>query len=153
MNKKRIIVLLVILVLITGIFAVGLVYDDNERLLERTAGLKLGEGYEIEKMYKHGFMFRRSSYEAKISVPHDDPQTAVDIITDFYGLDGTFLTYADYYELSSEIFEGVTLRPVVENGTNVWTLPVKFDDEENIFFLLVSEDSEHAYLYIYYSRY
>lgn len=151
--NKRIAVLVVILVLVTGFFVGGIIYDDNERLIARTTGIKLGEGYEVEKIYKHGFMFRRSAYEVKISIPHDDPQDAVDAITDLYGQEGQFLTYADYYELSSDIFEGVKLQPIVENGTNVWTLPVKFTDEENIFFLLVSEDSEHAYLYIYYSRY
>jgi hypothetical protein len=151
--NKRIKVLAVILVLITAFFVAGIIYDDNERLIARTTGIELGEGYEVEKIYKHGFMFRRSSYEAKISVPHDNPQQAVDVITSIYEQDGVFLTYADYYELSSEIFQGERLRPVVENGTNVWTLPVMFDDEENIFFLLVSEDQEHAYLYIFYSRY
>lgn len=151
--KKRIIVLVVILVLLTGFFIGGIIYDDNERLLARTTGLELGEGYEIEKMYKHGFIYRRSSYEVKISVPHDNPETAIDVITEIYDDPGLFLTYATYYEMSEEIFEGVKLRPIVENGTNVWTLPVEYSNGENYFYVLVSEDPEHAYLYIYYSRY
>ena len=72
---------------------------------------------------------------------------------EIYEENGGFYTYAEFYALCKDVFEGVKLRPIAENGTNVWALGVQYEDKENIFFVVVSQDPEHAYLYIYYSRY
>ena len=150
---KRVLVLLIAFVLVIG-FTVGcFIYDDNERLIARTTGLRLGEGVEVVAMNKHGFPFRRSAYEAKISIPHDNPMMVCDALYEIYEESGGFYTYAEFYALCKEVFDDVKLRPIAENGTNVWALGVQYEDKENIFFVVVSQDPEHAYLYIYYSRY
>ena len=150
---KRVLVLIITFVLVVG-FTIGcFIYDDNERLIARTTGLRLGEGVEVVAMDKHGFPFRRSAYEAKISIPHDNPMMVCDALYEIYGENGGFYTYAEFYALCKEVFDDVKLRPIAENGTNVWALGVQYDDKENIFFIVVSQDPEHAYLYIYYSRY
>lgn len=151
--KKRIEVLIVILVIVIIFVAGCFVYDDNKRLIARTTGLRIGEGIEIVDMDKHGFPFRRSGYEAKISIPHDHPEIVTDAIYEIYQQNGAFMNYAEYYAMTKDVFDSVNIRPVVENGTNVWALGVEHADKENVFFLVVSQDSENAYLYIYYSRY
>ena len=151
--RKRIIVLIVILLVVIGVSVAGFIYDRNDRLIARTTGLVFDEGCTIEKVNKHGFPFRRAAYEAKISIPHDRPEAVMNAIYELYGEEGSFMTYAEYYATSNQIFQGVALVPKVENGSNVWVLGLEFPDKENVFFFIVSEDSEHACLYIYYSRY
>ena len=151
--KKRVIILIVALVLIIGVTVGGFIYDRSDLLIARTTGIMFEEGYDIVTIHKHGFIFRRSGYEAKVRVPHDDPVKVIDAIYDRFGAEGAFLTYADYYALSKQLFEGERLVPKVESGSNVWTCGIEFEDKQNLYFVLVSEDSENAYVYIYYSRY
>ena len=151
--KKRVIILIVILVLVIGATVGGFMYDRSDRLIARTTGIMFEEGYDIVTIHKHGFLFRRTGYEAKVRVPHDDPMTVIDAIYEMYDAEGAFLTYAEYYALSNQIFAGESIVPKVESGTNVWTCGIEFDDKQNLYFVLVSEDPQNAYLYIYYSRY
>ena len=151
MNKK-VIIMIVILIAVIGAGIFGIYYDRDEALLERTQPIPLGDGVEIVEMHKHGFIFHRSSYEAKISISHDHPELVVDYLTSLYNFEGDFMMYPDYVVFSKDIFDGTNImQPTVEDGTNVWVQGV---GEENggasVVNIIVSEDSSHAYLYVYY---
>ena len=152
-KNNKIIVLLIILLVLVAFAATALVYDNNERVIARTTGLVLGDGFEVERMNKHGFVFRRAAYEAKISVPHDNPMIIPDAMNELYGEYGNLLSYTEFSSMYEDLFSGYKIAPKVEYGTNAWVMGVNFDTHESIFLMVVSEDPEHAYLYIYYSRY
>lgn len=148
---KKTVALIILLVAVIGALVAGLIYDRDEALIARTQPLPLGQdGIEVVEMHKHGFIFHRSGYEAKISIPHDHPEDMVQYLADLYQFDGELMLNAQYQMFCEEVFDGSMMEPVVEEGTNVWVQGAGVEDGANVVNIIVSEDSTHAYLYVYY---
>lgn len=150
MNKKSF-ALLVILVVVVGAVVAGLIYDRNEALIDRTQPLPLGDNYQIVEMHKHGFIFHRAAYEAKIKIPHDEPETIMNYLANMHQFGGEILLYTEYLTFRDEVFTDSNLmQPQVEEGSNIWLQGVGEEGGPNVVNIIVSEDSENAYLYVYY---
>ena len=149
MNKKTL-GLIALLVIVIGALVAGLIYDRDEALIARTQPLPLGDGVEVVEMHKHGFLFHRSGYEAKISIPHDHPEYMVQYLSELYQFEGELMLNAQYQVFCDQVFDGTMMEPVVEEGTNVWVQGAGEENGASVVNIIVSEDPTHAYLYVYY---
>lgn len=151
MKNGKLVLLVFLVVAFIGYTIFAVQRDKNEELLARTQPIPLGNGIELVEMKKHGTIYHRTSYEAKISIPHSDPEAVVAYLSEMYGFEGQFMAYSDYVVFSDQIFSGTSFtRPKVEQGTTVWVQGVGEDRGANVVNIIVSEDASHAYLYVYY---
>ncbi len=152
MKNGKLAILIILVAAFIGYTIFAVQRDKDEALLERTQPIPLGNGIELVEMHKHGTVYHRTGYEAKISIPHENPEAVVQYLAEMYGFEGQFMAYTDYVVFCDKIFQGTPfIKPKVEQGTTVWVQGAGEDKGASVVNIIVSEDPEHAYLYVYYS--
>jgi len=151
--KKSEFMMIIVAVALVAALVISLVYDRNSALLERTLKYEITDDMKIVRVDKHGSWFNRTSYEAKVKIPHDDPLIIMDSIINAYdGFEGEFISYDQYLTFADTVLDGVKLKPDVEEGTTVWMQGVKIAGGESVYHIIASASQTDAYLYIYYSK-
>ena len=150
-SKKDFLLLIVTVLLIAGIIAM-FVYDRNSAVLERTLDYDLPFSCEVVEMKKHGSLFSRSSYEAKIKISHENPDPMLNTIIEAYGVEGTLLSYHEFEDIKDKLFEDIDIVPEPEHETTLWMQNVETSDGHKITHFMCAESETEAYLYIYYTR-
>jgi hypothetical protein len=138
------------------VLIVAAFYDRSSALLDRTLAYDLPDYAKIEEIDKHGFMFYRVGYEAKISINAYKPEDILTCFVQGYDFSGNMLSPADYEEISSEMFENeysyVRIKPQPAPGSSIWMMEVITEEGHRILHFIDIEAGDHAYLYIYYVR-
>ncbi|MBR6879748.1 MAG: hypothetical protein IKN14_01530 [Clostridiales bacterium] len=151
MSKRDLTLIMITILLVAGM-VIMLFTDRNSAVLERTLDYDLPVSSEIVEMKKHGSLFSRSSYEAKITLSIDAPEQLQSTIIKTYGVDGTYISQDEFETMKNDIFEGMTIIPSPQIHTTMWLQNVKTKDGHKITHIMCAEDDSHAYLYIYYNR-
>ncbi|MBO4638078.1 MAG: hypothetical protein J5685_13175 [Clostridiales bacterium] len=150
MSRDKILIGLTVILLI--ILGVVFWYDRNSAVLERTLPYQLTDDMKIVEMNKHGSLFARSSYEVKIRISHEDPESVMDMISEAYDFGGGFIGPEEYADFSNGLFDGFRIRPNPEPNTFIWVMSAKDEGYHEVTHIICSESATDAYLYIYYNR-
>ena len=150
MNRNTALVGLTLILII----AMGVMFfnDRNSAVLERTLQYELTDDMQIVQMKKHGSIFSRSAYEARIRIDADNPEAAVELISEAYDFGGAVFPPPDYEDLASQIFDGIDIIPHPEENTAVWVMSCRDDNFHEVTHIMCAEGTGEAYLYIYYNK-
>ena len=145
-----------ILVIVTIVLLIVLgvcIYRDRDRaVLDRTLGYDLPSDLKIVAMDKHGSLFARNAYEAKIEVPHDDPESIRNIIWQTYQFEGEMMNYSEFIQFRSKVLAGYSIYPSPTMDSYVWLQGIEDENGHHIYHIMCAESDSTAYLYIYYER-
>lgn len=149
----------ILAILMVGILIGGLYYDRNSAVLDRTLDYDItdiNEDAKLISMNKHGSIFDRKQYEARIRFPNtpDNQRDAVNKLVEIYKFPGAFLTVEDYQNFKSEVLSGYKMKPKPIERANeyIWCQGVELSGGHTIYHIMCEESSEYCYLYIYYSK-
>ena len=154
--SRKDVVLIVVTVVLFLIMVGGFIYDRNEALLDRTnlISISADDNLEVVKMEKVGFLYSRSSYEAKIWIKNGSWQSYIDPIQNAYQGSGAIMLTPDFQNYSDITLNEVTLRPQPSADAYMFLFgsTIKANSGENVFYVIDQEDDGNAYMYIYYSK-
>ena len=153
-KEKILITVTMIMLLLLGICAF---YDRSSALLDRTLAYDLPADTKLVDMDKHGFMFYRVAYEAKVEIDPENPEELLTCFCQAYnGESGEMISGSDFAVMSEYMFENyysyVSLRPSPAPGSSVWMQEADIPGGHHVLHFIVLEPDDHAYLYIYYVR-
>ena len=153
------ILFIVLAILMVGVFIGGLVYDRNSSLLERTLDYEISDinpDAKLVDMKKHGSMFDRKQYEARIRFPNtaDNARNAINKLVAIYKVPGGFLSYEEYQKFEDDVLDGYSMKPKPMSGAyeSVWIQGVETRGGHQIFHIMCEESEQYCYLYVYYSK-
>ncbi|MCH4153703.1 MAG: hypothetical protein LKG26_04310 [Saccharofermentans sp.] len=155
MTLKEKILVIVTVVLVLAMIG-GFIYDRNDFILNRTNLIDIAgdDNLTVVSMEKHGSLFYRVSYEAKLRVNDNYWEQYMYKITVAYGVEGGFLTSDEYSTYEQSVLSDVTVKPDPADGAIIWlagsTLNSK--DKQNVVYIIDQESDGNAYIYLYYSR-
>lgn len=152
-KEKILVTVTVIMVLLLG---VCLFYDRSSALMARTLAYELPSDTRLVDIDKHGFMFYRVGYEAKVEINPECPEEILVLFDQNYGDIGEQLSNSEFETTANYMFDNyysyVSLKPQPLPGTAVWMQDTETEDGHHILHLIDLEEGDHAYLYIYYVR-
>ncbi|MBP5179954.1 MAG: hypothetical protein J6127_01535 [Clostridiales bacterium] len=155
-QEKKEKILIVVTILVVALLLVATYYDRSSALLKRTLAYRLPDYARVDSIDKHGFMFYRVGYEAKISINAAKPEDILTCFVQGYDFSGNMLSLDEYEEISNDMFENeysyVKIRPQPAPGSSVWMMEVITEEGHRIVHFMDIEAGDHAYLYIYYVR-
>lgn len=150
MNRNIVLVCLTVVLLLGAFFM--FFNDRNSAVLDRTLQYELTDDMQIVQMKKHGSVFSRSSYEARIRIDANNPEAVVERIATAYDFAGALFPPLEYADLATQIFDGITIIPHPEEKTSVWVMSCIDDNGHEITHIMCAEGPGEAYLYIYYNK-
>lgn len=154
--KKNEKILLAVTVIMVLVLIVCLYFDRSSALLSRTLAYKLPEDTELVDIDKHGFMFYRVGYEAKVEINPYNPEEILTCFVQGYGDSGRMLSESEFAALSSYMFDNyysyVDLKPHPAPGSSVWMQEADIPGGHHVLHFIDIETGDRAYLYIYYVR-
>ena len=154
--SRKDVILIVVTVVLFLIMVGGFIYDRNEALLDRTNLISISsdENLEVVKMEKVGFLYSRSSYEAKILIKNGMWQSYIDPIQNAYMGSGSVMLTPEFTNFSNISLNEVSIKPVPSADAYIFLMgsTIKENSKENVVYILDQEDDGNAYMYIYYSR-
>ena len=154
--NKREFILIIITVILVIVLGIGFYYDRTSALLDRTNAVKFSQdqNLELQKINKVGFLFARSSYEAKFKIKNIDWGSYVDLLSKAYGGGGGFCGIDGYKQYEESALSKVSLKPQPKSDALVWILGSKLGNntEKSVVYIIDEEVDGNAYLYVYYSR-
>jgi len=155
MSKKEKILVTVTLIMVI-LLVVCFVYDRTPALMGRTLDYTLPEDTRIVDIDKHGFMFYRVGYEAKVEINPENPEEILTLFVENYGDSGNPLSYSDYEMTANYMFENyysyVDIKPQPLAGTIIWMHEADLEGGHHVLHFIDLEEGDRAYLYIYYVR-
>lgn len=154
--KKKEKILVAVTVIMVLVLAVCAYFDRTSALMGRTLAYELPADTKVVDIDKHGFLFYRVGYEAKVEINPENPEEILDLFTTCYGNTGEQLSYSDFEATANYMFENfysyVSLKPQPLPGTGIWMQDSDTADGHHILHFIDLEEGNHAYLYIYYVR-
>ena len=154
--SRKDVILIVVTIVLFLIMVGGFVYDRNEALLDRTnlIAISSDDNLQVVKMEKVGFLFSRSSYEAKILIKNGMWQSYIDPIQNTYQGSGMIMLTPDFQNYSDITLNEVTIKPQPSADAYMFIFgsTIKVDSKENVVYIIDQEDDGNAYMYIYYSK-
>ncbi len=155
MQKKEKTLVAVTIVMV-AILIVCLIYDRNSAVLRRTLPYSLPADTKLVDMDKHGFMFYRVGYEARVEIDPNNPEELLTCFFDAFGDAGEMLSGEDFAAMENYMFEHyysyADIRPAPAPGSHVWMQEADIGDGHHVLHFIDIEAGDHAYLYIYYVR-
>ena len=152
-KEKTLIAVTVVMLLL---LAVCLFYDRTSALMARTLGYELPSDTKLVDIDKHGFMFYRVGYEAKVEINPENPEEILTVFVEKFGDSGTPLSYSDYELTANYMFENyysyVDIKPQPLDGTIIWMQEADLEGGHHVLHFIDLEEGDRAYLYIYYVR-
>jgi hypothetical protein len=154
--SRKDVVLIVVTVILFLIMVGGFIYDNNGALLDRTNLIPISqdENLEVVKMEKVGFLYSRSSYEAKIRIKDGMWQQYIDVIYTYYEGSGMIMMTPDFEGYKQVTLNEVNVKPSPSADSYVFIFgsTIKPNSKENVVYILDQEDDGNSYMYIYYSK-
>ena len=155
-SQKKEKILVAVTVVMVVILIAGFIYDRTPALLKRTLNYKLPEDTRVVDIDKHGFLFYRVGYEAKVEINAYNPEEILTCFVQGYDYSGEMLERSVYDAVSSEIFSEyysyAKIKPDPAPGSSVWMMEITTEEGHRILHFMDIEEGDHAYLYIYYVR-
>lgn len=150
MSKKDKILIVVTIVLVLVLIG-GFVWDNNKFVLGRTLKFDITEDMDIISMNKVGILYYRKAYEARIRMPRDNAEETLNKLMKIYGCDAEVMSYDDYQSFAKTTFQKELVKPAPEANTEVALIKAT-DGDHMVTFMIDVENSNDAFLYIYYYR-
>ena len=154
--KKKEKILVAVTVIMLVILAVCVVYDRTPALMSRTLAYELPEDTKVVDIDKHGFLFYRVAYEAKVEIDPNNPEEILTCFVQAYGDSGRMLTMEEFTTMTDYMYENfysyTSLHPTPSAGSYIWMQEADTEDGHHVLHFIDIEDEDHAYLYIYYVR-
>ncbi len=150
MRKKDIVLIIVTVVLVLVLIA-GFIYDRSSSLVERTTPLSISDTVKITDINKTGFMFLRNSYDARIQLDKSVSDSMIDVLADYYGVEGDFYDIATYDAKIKSKLGDEKIQPTPIEGSQIWILLAE-KDGHNYVYMISMDDVDEVSLYIYYGR-
>jgi len=154
-NKKEKILVAVTVVMLV-ILVVCAFYDRTPALMSRTLAYELPEDTKVVDIDKHGFLFYRVAYEAKVEIDPNNPEEILTCFVQAYGDSGRMLTMEEFTTMTDYMYENfysyTSLHPTPSAGSYIWMQEADTEDGHHVLHFIDIEDEDHAYLYIYYVR-
>ena len=149
-----------VLVAVTAIcvivLIVCLIYDRSSALMERTLRYTLPEDTKLVDIDKHGFLFYRVSYEAKVEIDPENPEEILTCFVQGYDDSGRMLSGEEFEVMTSSMRESfydyVDIWPHPAPGSYIWFQEADDKDGHHVLHFIDLAEGDHAYLYIYYVR-
>ncbi len=146
-DKTLIVVTIILILVLIG----GFVWDNNKFVLGRTLKIDITEDMDVISMNKVGILYYRKAYEARIRLPRDNAETLLTKLIQVYKCDADIMSYTDYQSFAGSTFKKELVKPVPEANTEVAVIKAT-DGDHMVTFMLDVENSNDAFLYIYYYR-
>lgn len=154
--KKKEKILVAVTVIMLVILAVCVVYDRTPALMSRTLAYDLPEDTKVVDIDKHGFLFYRVAYEAKVEIDPNNPEEILTCFVQGYGDSGRMLSHEEFTTMTDYMYENfysyTNLHPTPSEGSYIWMQEADTEDGHHVLHFIDIEDEDHAYLYIYYVR-
>ena len=150
MSKKDKILIAVTIVLILALIG-GFVWDYNKFVLGRTLKVEITEDMDIISMRKVGILYYRKAYEARIRLSRDKAEDMLNTIASKYACEPEIMSYDDYQSFANTTFQSELVKPAPELNTEVAVIKAT-DEDHMVTFMIDVENSNDAFLYIYYYR-
>ncbi len=153
-KKDKILIAVTVIMLV--ILAVCFVYDRTPALMSRTLAYDLPEDTKVVDIDKHGFLFYRVAYEAKVEIDPENPEEILTCFVQGYGDSGRMLSMEEFTTMTDYMFENfysyTTMHPTPSEGSYIWMHEADTEDGHHVLHFIDIEEGDHAYLYIYYVR-
>lgn len=153
-TKEKILVAVTTIMVI--ILIVCAIYDRTPALMARTLAYDLPEDTRVVSVDKHGFMFYRVGYEAKVEIDPANPEEILTCFVQGYDDSGYMLSQEEFEAMTGYMYENyysyVDLKPNPAPGSTVWFQEADTPDGHHVMHFMDIEEGDHAYLYIYYVR-
>ncbi|MBR1796878.1 MAG: hypothetical protein IJ757_02540 [Clostridiales bacterium] len=152
-KEKNLIIVTVVMVLLLAVCAL---YDRSSALISRTLPYELPADTKLVDIDKHGFMFYRVAYEAKIEIDPSNPEEILTCFVDGFGDSGDMISHAEFDSMSQYMYDNyysyVRIKPEPVTGSTIWLHEAELPGGHSVIHFIDLEEGEHAYLYIYYVR-
>ena len=154
--QKKDKILAAVTILTVVILVVCVIYDRSSALMARTLAYTLPNDTKLIDIDKHGFLFYRVSYEAKVEINPEHPEEILTCFLEGYGDSGRMLSRDEFDTMTQYMFENfysyVEIRPEPSSGTSIWMFETDTPEGHHILHFMDLEEGNHGYLYIYYVR-
>lgn len=150
MSKKDKILIVVTVVLLVALVG-GFVWDYNKFVLKRTLKIEITEDMDIISMKKVGILYYRRAYETRIRIPRDNAENVLNDISQAYECEADVMPYNDYLTFAQQTFQKELVQPAPEANTEVAVIQAT-DGDHLVTFMIDVENSNDAFVYIYYYR-
>ncbi|MCR5804032.1 MAG: hypothetical protein K6G47_07190 [Clostridia bacterium] len=150
MSKKDKILIVITAVLVLALIG-GFIWDYNKFVLDRTLKVEITDDMEIISMKKVGILYYRKAYEARIRIHRDDAEELLNTLATTYNCEPEIMSYTDYQSFASSTFQKELVKPAPELNTEVAVIKAT-DEDHMVTFMIDVENSNDAFLYIYYYR-
>lgn len=155
MSKKEKILVTVTTVMVIIMIAC-FVYDRTPALMSRTLAYTLPEDTKLVDIDKHGFLFYRVAYEAKVEIDANNPEELLTLFVQAYGDSGRMLSMEEYTTMTDYMFDNfysyTKMHPSPAPGSYIWMQEADTADGHHVLHFIDIEEGDRAYLYIYYVR-
>ena len=153
-KKEKILVAVTVITLV--LLIVCAFYDRSSALLDRTLAYRLPADTKLVDMDKHGFMFYRVAYEARVEIDPENPEELLTCFVEAYGDSGQMISGEEFTTMTEYMYNNyysyVKLKPSPAPGSYVWMQESDTPDGHHVIHFIDLEAGDHAYLYIYYVR-
>ena len=147
MSKDLKIVIAIALMIV--VLLSSFIYNRPSFLASRTLPYDLPKEAEIVESRRFGVLYWTKGYQMKIKISHENPEEYLDILMSAYDQPGHFMSYEEYQEFATSIFQERDIIPVVEENTNVYVSVFEMESGESVTHIIASADQFDAYMYVY----
>ena len=136
--SKKDIILIVVTVIMLGVLVGGFIYDRTPALLDRTNCFLISEdeNLNVVNIEKHGFLYNRVAYEAKIEILDGYWETYYFALANLYENQGQLMDFKEFQNYSEENLNKVSIRPHPSNDATVWLMGTKLEADKNSYKIL-----------------
>lgn len=127
--SKKDIVLIIITVIMLGVLAGGFIYDRTPALLDRTNCFLIStdENLKVVQIEKHGFLYNRQAYEAKIEIVDGYWELYYSALSNLYENEGQFMDFKEFKKYADANLDRVSVTPHPSNEATVWLMGTKLE--------------------------
>lgn len=131
--SKKDIVLIIATVIMLGVLIGGFIYDRTPALLDRTNCFLISEdeNLNVVEIDKHGFLYNRVAYEAKIEIVGGYWETYYLSLANLYENPGQLMDFKEFQKYSEQNLNKVSIRPHPSNDATVWLMGTKLEADKN----------------------
>ncbi|MBP5654132.1 MAG: hypothetical protein J6X33_01315 [Clostridiales bacterium] len=127
--SKKDIVLIVITVIMLGVLIGGFIYDRTPALLDRTNYFLISEddNLRVSQIEKHGFLYNRAAYEAKIEILDGYWETYYFALANLYQNEGQLMDFKEFKKYADMNLDKVSITPSPDSKATVWLMGTKLE--------------------------
>ena len=150
-KSKKDVILITVTVLLVIVWALGLVFDSNQRVFNRYIDFEQQDYMTITRMNKGGIMVFRNSFQAQVEIPTDEIGCALSLIMDTYDCIPEIYDANEFKAKYESYFVEGKLIPQPSEGTEVSFTQITTEKNQQITFV-ITQEGDKGYLYVFYLK-